>query len=180
MQSKNWDGSWLKGGEVEPFVGFGPIVFGMKRREVLAAMGVPESKERTSFPDGSTNVNWEYSQAGVELSFSSEYGYRLGTITFTRPEFTLRGVKVVGIAETALVRKVEQGVLPAFVLTDRYPFMSATNYDFDEEGLNLWCNDGVVENLTLFVRYDPSGRWPQWPLGRKKASRANRSSPGRR
>ncbi len=142
-----------------PFVGFGNIRLGMTRAMVCTQLGEPDRVE----PDPYGNVSLVYVRAGLECTFRTAHGDRLSSVTFESPGFLVGNSEVVGIAVQRLVKLGEDGVLPGLYLEQDFPELESGNYACDSLGLAFWTCEVVVENMTLYPRYDDTGEHPIFP-----------------
>ena len=146
----------------KPFYGFDPFVLGKSREQIKAAAGAPDSSSCESFLEGSAQESWCYQQAGVELDFLEDEGWRLASITIESPDISINGVCFVGMAAAQLMEAAAAAGIADLVPTDDFEAGGAC-YESDDFGLMIWINNGVVINLTLFPEYDEMREHAIWP-----------------
>lgn len=145
--------------DVVPFAGFGTVRLGMSKEQLIAELGEPDT--RTSEFEG--DESFQYRTVGVSCDFCADDGGLLGSMTFHAAGCRLGGFAVVGIPEAQLLALGTSGALPGLFLEDDFPYLGAKNYECESLGLSFWVSDAVVENMTIFPRYDASGDQPIWP-----------------
>ena len=93
--------------------GIGKLVFGMKPKDVVAILGLPNKQ----FLDEDKNKIYQYNHEKLHLTFYEDEEFRLGYIICSHPEATILDKKVLG-------RNIE-------VVKNELPFKSWTKEDFD-------------------------------------------------
>lgn len=150
--------------EITPHKGVGNIKFGMLEKEVIAELGKPSERESSSFEeDDSESVNLEYESLGLQLNFSSEDNFRLGTITCTLEEHTLFGHSFIGQEEAFLNQESVKSSLIDLKLDDDLNEPGSTDFYSDKHGISLWIHEGIIMSLSMFPEYDTTGDSVIWP-----------------
>ena len=146
--------------EIQPFVGFGQIKFGMTLEQVKTLLGEPTSSTKDKHEDGTDDVSLLYGEQGVELSFMSEDEYNLGLITCYAPTFTVDGTSYTGLSETEFL---ETAKFEDLIQDEEFVEVDSKDYTVDSKGLSFWIQDGFVESITLFPEYTADGEEIVWP-----------------
>lgn len=142
---------------IKPLVGFDNIQFGFTREKVKEILGKPSTSENIDFPDGSSTDSWIYDKLNVELNFDSDESYRLSRITFYSEKAEIGGICIIGKSEKELMQHFPQ------IYLDEELGESGNNYEYLEKEISFWVVDGAVNNFTLFVPFDESGKKILWP-----------------
>ena len=139
--------------KVLPLSGIENLHFGMSMQEVRHAWGQPSDiyyfhplSDDLEYRD----VIWEYDN-GVELSFSSDDGFMLGTMTVSAESAELDGKNIIGksIKEARLM----------------FPSLQPDD-DFDEQGkdyflsdreISVWVVNNKVDSMSVYPDYDDTG-----------------------
>jgi hypothetical protein len=146
--------------EIQPFVGFGQIKFGMTLEQVKTLLGEPTSSTKDKHEDGTDDVSLLYGEQGVELSFMSEDEYNLGLITCYAPTFTVDGTSYTGLSEADFL---ETAKFEDLIQDEEFVEVDSKDYTVDSKGLSFWIQDGFVESITLFPEYTADGEEIVWP-----------------
>jgi hypothetical protein len=146
--------------EIQPFVGFGQIKFGMTLEQVKTLLGEPTSSTKDKHEDGTDDVSLLYGEQGVELSFMSEDEYNLGLITCYAPTFTVDGTSYTGLSEAEFL---ETAKFEDLIQDEEFVEVDSKDYTVDSKGLSFWIQDGFVESITLFPEYTADGEEIVWP-----------------
>lgn len=146
--------------EIQPFVGFGQIKFGMTLEQVKTLLGEPTSSTKDKHEDGTDDVSLLYGEQGVELSFMSEDEYNLGLITCYAPTFTVDGTSYTGLSEAEFL---ETAKFEDLIHDEEFVEVDSKDYTVDSKGLSFWIQDGFVESITLFPEYTADGEEIVWP-----------------
>jgi hypothetical protein len=147
--------------EVLPFVGFGGIRLGMTRESVCNRLGQPEAVDGSD--DG--DVTLSFGRGTIQCTFYVSDHQLLGSITFFSERFVLQGLQVVGITLERLHELIQQEVLPGASMDNDWPDLDAKSYHCESLGLSLWVHEGIVENVTMYPRYDDTGTTALFPVG---------------
>lgn len=145
--------------EILPYIGVGPIKFGMTMERVRDLWGQPDCIEHfraLQERPQDRSVEWIY-KSGVQLSFDSDDHFLLGAITIDSHGALLNGVPVVG----ADIQDIEKH-FPELRLDDDFE-ENGRDYAIDNSGVSIWVIDYLVSSVTLFPQYDKSGNNPIWP-----------------
>ena len=148
--------------EIVPFVGFDRIKLGQTLGQTELLLGRPSEINKEIFPDDSLDMILEYHHIGVDLSFSTDDEFRLGTITFYSKDFLLKGIPLIGLEEEEFLRK-GRNIYSDLKLDDNFTDIYAKDYSANSNGLTFWVQDGVVNNITIFPNYEADNNTPIWP-----------------
>ena len=148
---------------IKPFVGIEGLSLGTTKSEVVDILGVPDESSVREFKDESFDENWEYFELGLELTFSSDDNWLLGTIGVTSELAELAGHHIIGLNENKLLETLEQiGIMPT-VLEDDLTDLGSRDYACDKYGLSFWVQNGIVTSIAIFPDHGESGDIPLWP-----------------
>lgn len=109
--------------KINPKIGIDKLLFGMKQKDVLEILGLPDKK----FEDEESNMIYIYNALQLHLNFYEEEDFRLGYIITANPEAMLLDKKIIG--QTFAKVKSE---LPTFKTWEKEDFDLAENY-FNED-----------------------------------------------
>ena len=143
--------------EIRPLIGIGNAVLGSTKEEVIGLLGKPTSKKIDDWPDDTKSENWVYQDLGLELSFDSEDGYVLSTITTTSKSAILNGVCPIGLSINRVIE-----VMPSIELDEDFD-SGLQDYVYPSKEISFWVINGIVRNLTVFPEYDKERDRPIWP-----------------
>jgi hypothetical protein len=149
--------------KIEPFKGTEQITIGQTEEEVISALGQPGGTESETYEDDTVEKSLTYPNLGLELTFSSEDDYRLTAITFENPQTELFGVKLIGLSESDFQQKVKEIGIIDIETDSEYDDIHAKDYASDKYGLSFWCQDGQLESITLFPKFNSCSEieWPE-------------------
>ncbi|MEL6339067.1 MAG: hypothetical protein AAFP04_09795 [Myxococcota bacterium] len=133
----------------------------MTRAEVAERLGDPGGIDCQSNESG--DEDWRYTRLSLSLSFADEDDLRLGAITFSSPRYLLAGHSLVGRSIAELKMEVSLQKLPPLSIDEHVDFLGATNFEIETFGCTVWARDFIVQNFTIYPRYDDSGETPIWP-----------------
>ncbi|MEL6339060.1 MAG: hypothetical protein AAFQ65_04085 [Myxococcota bacterium] len=142
---------------VEPRVGYEKIRLGMSRREALSCLGQPASIETSSDGDES----WQYDD--VQLSFLAEEDFKLSSITFFSPKYSLQGHQLVGRSVAELKLETSLGRLPKSRTRETMECLQAGTLEIPAMDCTLWIEDMNVTNFTIYPAYSDDGEEVTWP-----------------
>jgi hypothetical protein len=143
--------------EIRPFEGIGPLRFGQARDDVRALLGPPTRGFR-KVPFAATEAD-AFIELGLHVYFSPEY--RVETVDAVAPSTaTLHGLSFLGRPVEDVVQEMEE-----FGLRHH-------SFQFDDAGVGLYEEDGVVRCVTVYPRgcFDLSN--PDSPASRALAAAA--------
>ena len=142
---------------IVPHTGYGDIILGSSRSQIIGQLGQPNERWIESFAHGSDVEYFEYVSPDVILGFDAVDGDRLGTITTRETKALLNDLKVVG-REIKDVLSENQSL----ELDDDLEELGM-DYVSKSEDLSLWVSDGKVTNVTIFPAWidEDTPRWPQ-------------------
>jgi hypothetical protein len=78
--------------EIRPKFGIGPLLFGMKQKDVQAVLGKPDKQ----FEDDDQNIIYVYNAPKLRLTFYEDEGFRMGYIISSHPDLVLYQQSVIG------------------------------------------------------------------------------------
>jgi len=107
--------------QIVPSVGVGPLRLGMSHDEVRRCIGEPDLVEDDIEPPDTNSQSWEYTVAGLELRFSSDFDWCLEWINVRRTTATLNGHQLIGLSETGLRALALAGELGRLDLDFAFP-----------------------------------------------------------
>jgi hypothetical protein len=137
--------------KILPKVGVDEIQLGMNKTQIQKLMGDPDHIEKHSDAEF-----WEY-DSGLELTFSKDDLYLLGSVTVFNESARLDSQAIIGLSEENFLQ-----LFPHFYLDEDYE-ADGKSYDSDEYQILVWIHEGFVTNITVFPEYDSSGEIPIWP-----------------
>ena len=137
--------------------GIGNIILGSTKEEIVNLLGEPDETSQDEWPDQTISDTWSYHELKMELSFYSDSNYCLTTITTTSDNVEFEGIKPIHLKEQQLVES-----FPSIVLDEDFE-ENGKDYIYPEKEISFWVVDGVVDNLTVFPKYDKTGNIPIWP-----------------
>lgn len=119
-------------------------------------------KNKETYPDNSFDIILKYHSLGVDLTFSTDDNFRLGTITFYSKDFLLKGKSLIGLKETEFVMKSNLIFLD-IELDDDLKELNCKDYTSNSNGISFWINNGIVESISIFPNYKEDDETPIWP-----------------
>lgn len=78
--------------EIRPKFGIGPLLFGMKQKDVQAVLGKPDKQ----FEDDDRNIIYVYNSPKLRLTFYEDEDFRMGYIISSHPDLVLYQQPVIG------------------------------------------------------------------------------------
>lgn len=99
--------------KINPKNGIGPLLFGMKQKDVIAIYGTPDKQ----FEDDDKNVIFIYNKEKLRLTFYEDEDFRLGYLITSNPDSIVLDQKLIG-------RNVNE-------VKDALPFRTWETEDFD-------------------------------------------------
>lgn len=147
--------------EIQPLRGFGDVLLGMTRQEIVSILGQPAKKTEESYGTAEVDENWEYARLGIILSFAEDDDWRLGTITFEASDTILLGNHLLQQPEAVLTELFRSYPDLELELDDEFPVVDARDYWCEQLSLSFWVHEGRVDSVTLFPEY--VGDNPVWP-----------------
>ncbi|WP_258098898.1 hypothetical protein [Marinoscillum pacificum] len=148
---------------IEPFVGFGDIYLGLSQKEVQVRLGEPQSVDSEGYSDGTTNKIFKYPNLEIELTFSSEDDFRLSSITFESVMTEFKGLRLIGLSEEGFLARADKLKIRDLVLESDFQDLNSKDYVIDSLGLSVWIQDGKVDSISLFPRYEDDNETVIWP-----------------
>ena len=147
--------------------GFDRMHFGLTVQQVETLLGKPDDYEKEQrFGDGPDDVMdiLYYDELGISLSFDKSNSYRMTEIMIDSPAFSLDKIKV-GMEEEKVVEIAE-----CMEIGDWYEEEldgegeeESAAITFDEAGLTLWFDRGVLVSMQMSAQYDEQDNiiWPK-------------------
>ena len=89
--------------EIIPYVGFDKVKLGHTLGQIELLLGRATDKNKETYSDDSTTITLKYPSLGIDLDFSSDDDFRLGTMTFYSNEFVINGVNLIGLNESEFI-----------------------------------------------------------------------------
>jgi len=153
----------MKSKEIKPLYGIGPIKFGLSRQAVEDILGEPENSFKEEYEEGIEAEVWEYSELGMELTFSSDDDYGLGLIRFFDNQFRLGPDKLIGEEREIMLKSLKLNGFDDFELDVEVSDEWTQSYYSDKLGIIINVTDNLVDYITIFCEYDDDGNaiWPQ-------------------
>ena len=149
--------------EIIPFVGFADVKFGQTKEEVQATLGEPTDIWEEEIVEGYITHEHAYVDVGVQLSFSADDDFRLGTISFMTQEYLFQGQALIGLSEVGLLAAMGKTDVKDFQLDDDFPEDDAKDFLADSIGLSCWLEMDEVISVSLFPAYTEDGETVIWP-----------------
>lgn len=137
--------------KILPRIGVDQLQLGMNKSQVQKILGNADHTEKHSDAEF-----WKY-DAGLELTFSKDDLYLLGSITVFGESARLHSQVIIGLSEESFLE-----LFPHFQLDEDYGD-EGKSYDSDEYEILAWVHEGVVANVTVFPEYESTGEIPIWP-----------------
>ncbi|WP_343742264.1 hypothetical protein [Herbaspirillum huttiense] len=137
---------------IVPYVGVGPLKFGMTREEIYPILGAPLSLKKCRFFDESTEY---WSENGLQLTFSDTDGglVEIG-LSPDLPNVQLNGLKLFEVPGWQAFEALHDW--------DNVPLITAGTTIFLKLGLaagGFLNDDDADKAIAVFV----NGRWDDWP-----------------
>ena len=148
--------------EIIPYFGFDKIKLGLTLGQIELVLGKPSQKDRETYDDNSIDMIFKYHNLGVDLTFSSDDNFRLGTITFYSNSFSLKGKKLIGLKEKEFVMKSNL-IFSDVELDHELKELNSKDYTSNSNGVSFWIDYGIVESISIFPDYQDDGETPIWP-----------------
>jgi len=148
--------------EIFPFVGFDEIRLGQTLGQTELLLGKPSEINKEIFRDQSLDLIMKYHDLGVDLTFSTDDEFLLGSISFLSRNFLLKGISLIGLSETEFLR-MGTTLYTDLQLDDDLTDLNAKDYTSDSNGLTFWIQDGLVESISIFPDYEEDDNTPIWP-----------------
>lgn len=147
-----------------PYVGLSTIKFGYSLGRVEAILGSPSDTTKELYSDdASVDMILAYHALGLDLTFSSDDDFRLGTITVYAKEFLIFQTGFIGLSESDFLQK-STPLFDDLELDDSFETEESREYISNKNGISLWVEHGVVESISLYPKYAKDGETPLWPL----------------
>jgi len=129
--------------EIKPLIGLNDILFGMNRDSIKNLLGEPKStRDFSPLSDNDKAEIWLYSN-GIELYFSADENYLLGTITVESNISILDNFDCIGVSEKELKLK-----FPQIETIDNFEDFGK-DYLLPNKEISFWIVDGRVRSLTI-------------------------------
>ena len=150
--------------EIRPLVGVGDLLLGSSRGEVLGLLGEPDDKRAEDYAGTEDDPDelWVYG-AGIELAFSPDDDYLLGSIDVSAKDATLAGTRLIGLDEAGFLAAVRAAGIEDVRFDAEYEFVDLRVFVCDRLNLMVWLSGGIVTSITIMPEHDASGNEPIWP-----------------
>ncbi|TJY38031.1 hypothetical protein [Pontimicrobium aquaticum] len=149
--------------EIIPHVGFGKVKLGQTLGQIEKLLGKPNENKRNYYrEDNSNEVVLKYHHIGADLVFSSDNSFRLSSITLFSRAFTLNGKSLIGSNQSELILKFKN-LFEDLKLDDDFEELNAKDYSIDSIGISFWLDNGIIESITLFPKYQNDNETIIWP-----------------
>jgi len=148
--------------EIIPYVGFDKVKLGQTLGQIELLLGRATDKNKETYSDDSITITLKYPKLGIDLDFSSDDDFRLGTMTFYSNEFVLNGVNLIGLNESEFIMKSKM-VFPDLELEDDFKELNSKDYVSNSNGISFWLDNSIVESITIFPDYQDDNETPIWP-----------------
>ncbi len=148
--------------EIIPYFGFNKIKLGLTLGQIELLLGKASENNKETYSDNSVDMILNYHNLGVELTFSSDDNFRLGTITFYSKDFSLKGINLIGLNEKEFIAKSKR-ILSDIELEDDFQELNSKDYISNSNGISFWIDDGIVESISVFPDYKNDDETPIWP-----------------
>lgn len=149
--------------EIIPHVGFDKVKLGQSLGQIEKLLGKPNERNKNYYKEDSSNeVILKYHQVGANLVFSSDDNFRLSSITFYSKVFTLNGESLIGLNQSELILKFKT-LFHDLKLDDDFEELNVKDYSIDSIGISFWLDNGIVESVTLFPKYQDDNETIIWP-----------------
>ena len=148
--------------EIIPYFGFDKIKLGLTLGQIELLLGKASENNKETYSDNSIDMILNYHNLGVDLTFSSDDNFRLGTITFYSKDFSLKGKKLIGLNEKEFVKNSKL-ILSDIELEDDFQELNSKDYISNSNGISFWVDDGIVESISIFPDYKNDDETPIWP-----------------
>lgn len=146
-----------------PHVGINGLSLGIEKSAALNILGEPDGRSfRTYEEDGSSEEMWEYSKIGMDLTFSSDDNWLLGSISVESKDADLIGECFIGMGENEFLKKTREVGID-IEMEDDFAELGSKDYRCDKLDLSFWIQDGKLTSISIFPKYDESGNIPLWP-----------------
>jgi len=143
--------------KIYPLTGVDDIYLGFSTDEVKNQIGEPDHIEFDDWPNNERSINWIYKLLGLEFRFDSEDEYRLCVITITSRMAQLDNIVPIGLSEGEL-----KSLFPLIILDDDFE-ENGKDYIYPNIEVSFWLVDGIVDNISIFSKYDEKGEIALWP-----------------
>ena len=146
--------------------GLGSIKFGCTRDELKNLIGEPseiDTYNASGEEDEFLTESWHYDEEEFSVSFDEEDNWKLTTIAVSSPEFTLNGIRLIGLSIIEVLNILEDENLGDNELED----LSDKNVNhklisFISASLNLWFEDNHLSEIQWGVLWENEDT-PIWP-----------------
>ena len=140
--------------DIVPLKGFENIYFGMRREEVSNILGQPSESRKEEYPDGSEQIILDYEDLGIDLSFSEDDDFLLGTITFYTDNFLLEKEALIGLSEMKFKEKIQVLDINDLVLEDSFEDIESKDFYSANKAISFFFFYGIVDSITIFTEDD--------------------------
>ena len=148
--------------EIIPYVGFQQIKLGQTLGQIELLLGKSSEDSKEKFSDNSLDMILEYHHLGVDLTFSSDDDFLLGSMTFYSKDFSLKGESLIGLPEEAFLKKATT-IFSDLEIDSDFNDLNSKDYTSNLNGLSFWIENGIVESISIFPDYKEDNETPIWP-----------------
>jgi len=148
--------------EIIPHFGFDKIKLGLTLGQIELLLGKASENNKETYSDNSIDVILKYHKLGVDLTFSSDNDFRLGTITFYSKDFSLKGNNLIGLKENEFVMKSNL-IFSDIELDDNFNELNCKDYASNSNDISFWIDNGIVESISIFPNSKDDDETPIWP-----------------
>ncbi len=146
-----------------PHAGIDGLSLGAERHSVVKILGEPDERRFSNYGEhGGEDEIWEYSKIGIDLTFSSDDNWLLGTIDVQSKDAKLAGKCFVGMSEDEFLKQIKEAGIE-IELEDDLTELGSKNYTCDKLDLDFWIHDGELTGIAIFPKYEDDGDTVIWP-----------------
>jgi len=110
--------------KINPQIGMGQLIFGMKQKDVEAIFGKPDK----NFKDDDRNVIYVYNEQKLRLTFYEDEDFKLGYLISSNPDLVLMDQKIIGTKPS----EVKEALIPKGFKTWEQEDFDMTENHFNE------------------------------------------------
>lgn len=167
-----WGLRWNGGSPTALAAESGDLRLGMTRVDVQRCIGDPSHREREEYADDSVDEVWSYEDIDLSLTFSTDEGDLLGSISTGNSDACLASVdgsvsvQPIGLDEEELLQILEEVGVETLELdedlAEEISEHDAKYYRWQEQNVGFWLTYGFLTSITAMVMFDSDER-PVWP-----------------
>jgi hypothetical protein len=146
-----------------PHVGIDGLSLGIERDSVVNILGEPDKRHLTNYEGhGSDDECWGYPKIGIDLTFSGDDNWLLGTIDVQSKDAELAGKCFLGMDENEFLKNIKEAGIE-IELDDDFTELGSKNYTCVKLDLGFWIQDGELTAIAIFPKYEDDGDTVIWP-----------------